>query len=94
MSNQMKEILGALLAAIGTISSAIGGTPIIFIKKDTLSDLNIIGNVLQAVGNGLEADGQREISLETIGNELQSVGNVTVISGLLVNFKALRQMLG
>jgi len=87
MSNQMKEILGALLAAIGTVASAIGGTPTIYIQKRTLSDLNIIGNVLQAVGNGLEVDGQEELSLETIGNELQSVGNVTVISGLLIKFE-------
>lgn len=87
MDNSTKEILGTFLAAVGTVSSAIGGTPINYIQKNTLNDLNIIGNVLQAVGNGLGADGQGELSLETIGNELQSVGNVTVISGLLVNFE-------
>ena len=42
---------------------------------------------MQAVGNALEADGQGEVSLEQIGNEIQSIGNVTVISGLIIEFK-------
>ncbi|MGQ4706054.1 DUF6944 family repetitive protein [Bacillus thuringiensis] len=87
MENQLKEIFGALLAAIGTITSAIGSTPFHFISVNVRKDLNICGNVLQAVGNSLEADGQGEISLEQIGNELQSIGNVTVISGLIIDFK-------
>ncbi|HHT7239922.1 TPA: DUF6944 family repetitive protein [Bacillus cereus] len=87
MENQLKEIFGAWLAAIGTITSAIGSTPFYFISSNVRKDLNIYGNVLQAVGNSLEADGQGEISLEQIGNELQSIGNVTVISGLVIDFK-------
>lgn len=87
MENQLKEIFGALLAAIGTITSAIGSTPFHCISVNVRKDLNIYGNVLQAVGNSLEADGQGEISLEQIGNELQSIGNVTVISGLIIDFK-------
>ena len=87
MDNHMKEIFGAFLAAIGTVSAAIGGTPIIYMQKRTLKDLDIIGNVLQAVGNGLATEGQKELSLETIGNELQSIGNLTVVSGLLLNIE-------
>ncbi|EJQ92784.1 DUF6944 family repetitive protein (plasmid) [Bacillus mycoides] len=87
MENQLKEIFGALVAAIGTITSAIGSTPFHFISGNVRKDLNVYGNVLQAVGNALEADGQGEISLEQIGNELQSIGNVTVISGLVIDFK-------
>lgn len=87
MDNQLKEILGAWLAAIGTVASAVGSTPFSFIKKDLRNDLNLWGNVLQAVGNALEADGQEGLSLEKIGNELQSVGNVSVIAGLIIDFE-------
>ncbi|HDR8220278.1 TPA: hypothetical protein QC102_004784 [Bacillus cereus] len=87
MENQLKEIFGALIAAIGTITSAIGSTPFYFISSNVREDLNIYGNTLQAVGNALEADGQEGISLEKIGNEIQSTGNVTVISGLVIDFK-------
>ncbi|HDR4464993.1 DUF6944 family repetitive protein [Bacillus cereus group sp. MYBK249-1] len=87
MENQFKEIFGAWVAAIGTITSAIGSTPFDFISSNVRKDLNIYGNVLQAVGNALEADGQGEVSLEQIGNEIQSIGNVTVISGLIIEFK-------
>lgn len=87
MENQMKEIFGALIAAIGTITSAIGSTPFYFIGGNIRGNFNIYGNTLQAVGNALEADGQGGISLEKIGNEIQSSGNVTVLSGLVVDFK-------
>ncbi|MGN4267817.1 DUF6944 family repetitive protein [Bacillus cereus group sp. BCN115] len=87
MENQFKEIFGAWIAAIGTITSAIGSTPFEFISSNVRKDLNVYGNVLQAVGNALEADGQGEVSLEQIGNEIQSIGNVTVISGLIIEFK-------
>ncbi|PFK30370.1 hypothetical protein COI93_22500 [Bacillus cereus] len=87
MDNQLKEIFGAWLAAIGTVIAAVGSTPSSFIKKDLRNDLNVWGNVLQAVGNAVEADGEEEISLEKIGNEIQSVGNVTVITGLTIDFE-------
>lgn len=87
MDNQAKEIFGAWLAAIGTVTSAIGSTPFSFIKMNLRNDLNLWGNVLQAVGNAIEVNGQEELSLETIGNELQSIGNVTVIAGLVIDFE-------
>lgn len=87
MDNQLKEIFGAWLAAIGTVTSAVGSTPSLVIKKDLRNDLNLWGNVLQGVGNAVAADGQGELSLETIGNELQSVGNITVIAGLVIDFE-------
>lgn len=34
MENQLKEIFGALIAAIGTITSAIGSTPFYFISSN------------------------------------------------------------
>jgi hypothetical protein len=83
MNNQSKEILGASAAAIGTISAAVGSTPSYFMKSDLQEHLVLWGNVLQATGNALEADGQENISLEGLGNQVQSAGNVTVISGLM-----------
>lgn len=87
MDNQLKEIFGGWLAAIGTVTSAVGSTPSLFIKKGLRNDLNLWGNVLQGVGNAVVADGQGELSLETIGNELQSVGNITVIAGLVIDLE-------
>ncbi|MBZ6489362.1 hypothetical protein CCZ20_27115 [Priestia aryabhattai] len=87
MDNQLKEIFGAWLAAIGTVTAAVGSTPFRSLGSSFRKDLNLLGNELQAVGNALEADGQGEENLERLGNELQSVGNVTVISGLVVDFK-------
>src|SRR5699024_9211401 len=43
-----------------------------------------IGNVLQALGSGLSADGQGSFSLEKLGDELQAVGNSTVVAGMLM----------
>lgn len=84
MDNQKKEILGAGITAIGTITSAIGSTPIPLVSKEVLNDLNLWGNVLQAGGNALQAEGQGQPSLEKIGNVVQAIGNLTVLSGLII----------
>ncbi|RSK44048.1 DUF6944 family repetitive protein [Bacillus canaveralius] len=87
MDNQTKEIFGSVIAAVGTIISAIVSTPSNFIKSDLQNDLDLIGNVLQAVGTALQADGQEEISLEKVGNEIQAIGNVIVIAGMAIDFE-------
>ncbi|MBD1382019.1 DUF6944 family repetitive protein [Metabacillus arenae] len=87
MNTQFKEILGSEIAAVGTIMSAIGNTPSISIPSDLQNSLDLWGNVLQAAGNALQADGQEEISLEKIGNEVQSIGNITVIAGTVIDFE-------
>nr|WP_255256165.1 hypothetical protein [Bacillus mycoides] len=87
MDDPIKEIVGAWFVAVGTIIAAIGSTPLKRLNSELRKDLNIWGNVLQATGNGLEADGQGEISLELIGNEIQSIGNVTVLTGLIIEFE-------
>ncbi|QWG84311.1 DUF6944 family repetitive protein [Bacillus mycoides] len=87
MDDPIKEIVGAWFVTVGTIIAAIGSTPLKRLNNELRRDLNVWGNVLQATGNGLEADGQGEISLETIGNEIQSIGNVTVLTGLIIEFE-------
>lgn len=73
MDNQLKEIFGAWLAAIGTVTAAVGSTPFHSLGNSFRKDLNLIGNELQDVGNALEADGQGEENLERLGNELQYI---------------------
>lgn len=84
MENQIKEIVGSWIVMIGTITYAIGSSPSTFLREETLEDLVIIGNALQAMGNILEAEGQGDFTLETFGNEITATGNVTVIAGLLL----------
>ena len=86
MDKRLKEIYGALTSTLGTIESAIGSTPS-KLHDDVKYYLNVKGNVLQAVGNALEVDGQASTSLEKIGNQIQSIGNLTVIAGLLVHLE-------
>lgn len=82
----MKEIVGSWLSMIGTIEAAIGSTPFKRLGKDVSFDLRLTGNVLQASGSALSADGQGTISLEKLGDEIQAVGNSTVVSGLLLDW--------
>ncbi|HFK1762998.1 hypothetical protein AT258_03345 [Bacillus wiedmannii] len=87
MDDPIKEIVGAWFVAVGTIIAAIGSTPLKSLNSEIRKDLSIWGNVLQATGNGLEADGQQEISLEFIGHGIQSIGNITVLTGLIIDFE-------
>ena len=87
MGSQFKEVFGSVIQAIGTIESAVGSTPFKNLSKETSFNLRLQGNVLQATGNALSADGQGNIwSLEYIGDVTQAVGNSTVIVGLLIKF--------
>lgn len=88
MGSHFKEVFGSVLSTIGTIESAIGSTPFKNMSEKVSFNLRLQGNVLQATGNGLSADGQGNVfSLENIGDEVQAIGNSTVIIGLLIKFK-------
>ncbi|MEC2053927.1 hypothetical protein I6J18_06000 [Peribacillus psychrosaccharolyticus] len=88
MGSHFKEVFGSVLSTIGTIESAIGSTPFKNMSEKVSFNLRLQGNVLQATGNGLSADGQGNIfSLEYIGDLVQATGNSTVIIGLLIKFK-------
>ncbi|MCM2591357.1 hypothetical protein Q0N12_12970 [Rossellomorea marisflavi] len=86
MSNESKAIFGASVTAVGTVIAAVGATPFRVLSKPFRLDLSVIGNVMQGVGNGIEADTQEPFSLGRIGNEIQSLGNSTVVAGLIINF--------
>lgn len=85
MPNISKEIIGSCVQALGTIISAIGSTPSITLNNKERKALDLWGNVLQAVGNGLEAEGgaQDQLSNGILGNEIQSIGNVVETASII-----------
>ncbi|MFP7298114.1 DUF6944 family repetitive protein [Neobacillus niacini] len=83
MDNQLKELFGAWIQAIGTVTAAVGTTP--SLNEDTQQSLNLWGNVLQGTGNALIADAQEGFTLGKLGNEVQAIGNSTVVAGILLN---------
>jgi|GEM_PF-832844 len=86
MGSVFISIFGSVIVAVGTISAALGSTPLYFIKSNLRNDLNLLGNVLQAGGNALQADVQGNV-LRTVGKEFQSIGNSIVVTGLVIDFK-------
>ena len=88
-SNQLKEIHGAWLAAIGTILVALGSTPNIGLSSKIQRDLDIVGNALEALGSGLAADGQAlPLSLEYASNVLSSIGAIEIFTAAVIDFPA------
>lgn len=85
MEKNKKQLIGAWTQAFGTVVAAIGSTPSIPIHVVTRPDLGLVGNVLQATGNGLEADAQQEWTYGRLGNIIQATGNLTVSSGLVID---------
>jgi hypothetical protein len=87
MDNAFKSTFGSWIQAIGTVLSAIGNTPSKTLPEDTLDNIDIVGNELQATGNALEADAIADpASLTKIGNQIQSIGNLTVLTGMMMDF--------
>ncbi|MFE4704769.1 DUF6944 family repetitive protein [Peribacillus simplex] len=86
MDNQFKETFGSWIQAIGTVISAIAGTPSDVLDEEFRNNLDLIGNELQATGNALLADAEETWSLDKFGNQLQAIGNSTVILGLVIDF--------
>jgi hypothetical protein len=62
MDNQSKQLIGSWTQAVGTVIAAFGSTPTIIILEEMQEDLNLVGNVLQATGNALAADGIEKIT--------------------------------
>ena len=86
MDDQFKEIFGAVITAIGTILSAVSSIPTQSTRITELyKGLDIVGNTLQGTGNAIQADAQKNPSLEKLGNEIQAIGNSTVVAGLILD---------
>ncbi|WP_412761751.1 DUF6944 family repetitive protein [Peribacillus simplex] len=86
MDSQFKETFGSWTQAIGTVISAVAGTPSNVLDEEFREKLDLIGNELQATGNALLADAEETWSLDKFGNVLQAIGNSTVILGLVIDF--------
>jgi hypothetical protein len=86
MEDDFKLMFGAWTQAVGTVVSAIGSTPFPNVSDETLTDLDLIGNVMQGTGNALQADGTKGQPLEKIGNEIQAVGNSSCVTGIVIDF--------
>lgn len=86
MGDESKALVGSVIVSIGTITAAIGSTPSNYIKSSVRDDLSIIGNVLQATGNGIDADVEGTV-LRAPGKLIGASGNITVLSGLVFDIR-------
>lgn len=78
------SIAGNWIEAVGAIITAIGSTPSKIFTEQTLTDFNLIGNVLEAGGTAIAAKGEEGL-LNIVGEQIQSIGNIAVIAGILNN---------
>lgn len=83
MNNNSQELFGSWIQAIGTLIDASSSTPYYELSERSQTDLIIIGNVMQATGNGLIVDTEKSFSIEQIGGVIESLGNVTVVAAIL-----------
>lgn len=86
MGSECIEIVGSVLVSVGTITAAIGSTPSNYIKSNVRDDLTLLGNVLQAEGNAIDAEAKGTV-LRSVGKEITASGNLTVITGLAFGFR-------
>ncbi|XRG77497.1 hypothetical protein V5E38_16805 [Rossellomorea sp. GAMAL-10_SWC] len=86
MGGESKAIVGSVIVSIGTITAAIGSTPSNYIKSSIRDDLSLIGNVLQATGNGIDAEAEGTV-LRAVGKEITASGNITIVSGLIFDIR-------
>ena len=55
-NSNITAIAGNWIVAIGTLVSAIGSTPSTIFTQQTLTDFNIIGNILEAGGSAIVSE--------------------------------------
>ncbi|EZH67531.1 hypothetical protein DH09_06265 [Bacillaceae bacterium JMAK1] len=79
----VQVLIGSWAQAIGTVISAIGGTPILVIG-DGNQPYAIIGNSLQAIGAAVLAD-EADSTLDRYGNIIPAIGNVIVLRGVFLD---------
>ncbi|MER1986744.1 MAG: hypothetical protein ABS949_16200 [Solibacillus sp.] len=91
-SSNITVIAGNWIEAVGTIISAIGSTPSTIFSEQTLTDFNLIGNILEAGGIAIAAKTEDSL-LNNVGDELQAIGNIVVVASILTNNEQLSQQL-
>lgn len=91
-ASTINVIAGNWIEAVGTIVAAIGSTPSTIFSEQTLTDFNLIGNILEAGGIAIAANNEDSL-LTQVGDELQAIGNIVVVAGILTNNEQLGQLL-
>ncbi|MEK5382398.1 DUF6944 family repetitive protein [Niallia sp. FSL W8-0635] len=83
MKNRV-EIASVWVQVIGTILAAIGNSVWEILSEDEVKNLDLVGNVLQAFGNAVQADQQETVTFEKIGTQIQAIGNTVVASSYIL----------
>lgn len=78
------EIASVWVQVIGTILAAIGNSVWEILSEDEVKNLDLVGNVLQAFGNAVQADQQETVTFEKIGTQIQAIGNTVVASSYIL----------
>ena len=82
MEKWVKERIGHWTQAAGTVLAAVGSTPTLVANEAAGEELQLVGNVMQATGNGVLVDTEIPWSLDYIGEATQAIGNTVVVAGL------------
>ena len=91
-NSNITAIAGNWIEAIGTLITAIGSTPSTMFSQQTLTDFNIIGNILEAGGTAIAAESEDAL-LDQVGDQLQAIGNLTVVAGIMGKNEQASQLL-
>lgn len=91
--SNIAALAGNWIEAVGAIITAIGSTPSTIFTQQTLTDFNLIGNILEAGGSAIAAEGE-EALLNRVGEQIQAIGNVAAVAGILNKNEQTSQLLG
>ena len=84
--------LGAAIAAVGTILSAIASTPIQSMPESIQDDFEFIGNILEALGTAVASE-EDATAIVHSGEILQIIGNIEVAASILTDNSDLQSLL-
>lgn len=90
--SNITALAGNWIEAVGAIITAIGSTPSTIFTEQTLTDFNLIGNILEAGGSAIASESEDAL-LDRVGEQLQAIGNLTVVAGILNNNEQSSQLL-
>lgn len=78
------EIIAVWVQAFGAFVAATANSAVNILNEDQIASIDIVGNVLQAAGNAVQADQQETVTFEKIGAEIQAIGNTVVASSYIL----------
>lgn len=81
-NSNITAIAGNWIVAIGSLLSAIASTPSNIFTQQTLTDFNLIGNILEAGGSAVVSETEDAL-LNKVGDQLQAIGNLATVVGIL-----------